>query len=218
MIFECFSNVLEEPHNRNEVACDTLLRIHANAGCPDRPGHGLSSFQQDRKLGDYPKDISQLAKHLGTAKYHVFGQSGGGPYAVACAYGSPKDEILNVAVIAGIGPPAVLTVRNAGLYTVAVLSAQRWIPSMVRYLMNWYLEDDRRLQKNLNRMYDYLTEEDRAEVSTLGAEPLIMASLKAAYAQGADGVIRDGQIYKYTMGFSARRCAEGGQAILRAQA
>ncbi|KAL9637421.1 MAG: hypothetical protein Q9164_002193 [Protoblastenia rupestris] len=157
---------------------DIAKKLNVRIICPDRPGHGLSSFQPDRKLGDYPNDISQLAKHLGTAQYNVFGQSGGGPYAVACAYGLPKDEILNVAVVA-----------------VAALSAQKWIPSVMRFLTNWYLKDDKRLQKSLYRMYKYLTEEDRAEITKPEAESLMMASLKAAYAQGPNGVIRDGQLY-----------------------
>jgi len=72
------------------IAIAKKLNLHIV--CPDRPGHGLSSFQHNRKLIDYPKDISQLAKHIGTAQYNVFGQSGGGPYAVACAYGSPKTK------------------------------------------------------------------------------------------------------------------------------
>ena len=94
-----------------------------------------------------------------------------------------------------MGPPAVLTVRDAGLYTVAALSAQKWIPSVMRFLTNWYLKDDKRLQKSLYCMYKYLSEEDRAEVAKPEAESLMMASLKVAYAQGPDGVIRDGQLY-----------------------
>ena len=93
----------------------------------DRPGHGLSSFQYSRKLIDYSLDISQLAKHLDTPQYNVFSQSSGGPYVVACAYGSPSHKTLNVAVVAGMGPPGVATVKNAGMYTVAALAAQQRI-------------------------------------------------------------------------------------------
>ena len=183
---------------------DIAKKLSVRIICPDRPGHGLSSFQHNRKLGHYPNDISQLAKHLGTAQYNIFGQSGGGPYAVACAYGSPKDEILNVAVVAGMGPPTVLTVKDAGLYTVAALSAHKWIPSVMRFLTNRYVKDDKRLQKSLYRMYKYLTEEDRAEVTKPETESLMMASLKAAYAQGPDGVIRDGQLYSTPWDFELK--------------
>lgn len=119
---------------------------------------------------DYPHDISQLAKCLGVAQYNVLGQSGGGPYAVACAYGSPKTGLLNVGVVAGIGPPAVLTLKPAGLYTMAALSAVKWFPGVMRSLTNLYLRDDKRLQKSISRMSKYLTEEDRAEITGPDAE------------------------------------------------
>lgn len=111
-------------------------------------------------------------------------------------YGSLKGTpILNVGVVAGIGPPAVLTLKHAGLYTMAALSAVKWFPGVMRSLTKWYLRDDKRLQKSISRMSKYLTEEDRAEITGSDAESMIMAVLKAAYAQGPDGVIRDGQIY-----------------------
>lgn len=131
----------------------------------------------------------------------MLGQSGGGPYAIACAYASPQSELLNVGVVAGIGPPAVLTLKHAGLYTVAALNAVKWFPGVMRSLTNWYLRDDRRLQRSISRMSKYLTEEDRVEITGPEAESMIMAVLKAAYAQGPDGVIRDGQIYSSSWGF-----------------
>jgi len=188
---------------------DIAKKLNIRAICPDRPGHGLSTFQHNRKLVDYPHDISQLAKHLGVARYNVLGQSGGGPYAVACAYGSPKNELLNVGVVAGIGPPAVLTLKHAGMYTMAALSAQKWFPGVMRSSTNWYLRDDKRLQKSISRMSKYLTKEDRAEVTGSDAESMIMAVLKAAYAQGPDGVIRDSQIYSSPWGFELQDIQKG---------
>lgn len=183
---------------------DIARKLNIRAICPDRPGHGLSTFQHNRKLVDYPHDISQLAKFLSVARCNVLGQSGGGPYAVACAYGFPKTELLNVGVVAGIGPPAVLTLKHAGLYTMAALSAVKWFPGVMRSLTNWYLRDDKRIQKSIRRMSKYLTEEDRAEITGSDAESMIMAVLKAAYAQGPDGVIRDGQIYSSPWGFELK--------------
>ncbi|KAH9208318.1 Alpha/Beta hydrolase protein [Leptodontidium sp. 2 PMI_412] len=163
--------------------------------CPDRPGHGLSTFQPGRKLGDYPKDISELAKQLGIGQYHVAGLSGGGPYAISCAHGSPKNELLNSAVIAGIGPPEVLTVRKAGLYTVVALGINKWLPSIPRYAMIWTQKDNRRIEKSLDMHYKYMTDEDRVFIKPAKDRPVLMAILKAAYAQGADGAIMDAQIY-----------------------
>ncbi len=70
----------------------------------DRPGYGLSDPDQKRRLADWPRDIAELADHLGFDKFAIVGMSGGGPYAAACAH-YLKDRVLKTAIIAGLGPP-----------------------------------------------------------------------------------------------------------------
>ena len=57
-------------------------RVGLRIICPDRPGIGLSTFDPDRKLLDYPAQIASLAQHLGLETYRVMGGSGGGPYVL----------------------------------------------------------------------------------------------------------------------------------------
>lgn len=52
----------------------------------DRPGMGLSTFQPNRKILDWPDDVTRLADHLELNSFRVMGSSGGGPYALVCAY------------------------------------------------------------------------------------------------------------------------------------
>jgi pimeloyl-ACP methyl ester carboxylesterase len=70
----------------------------------DRPGHGISDPQPDRRLLDWPDDVEQLADHLGISTFHVIGWSAGGPHALACAYKLP-DRISAGALISGLAPP-----------------------------------------------------------------------------------------------------------------
>ncbi|MDZ4741208.1 MAG: alpha/beta hydrolase [Alphaproteobacteria bacterium] len=70
----------------------------------DRPGYGLSDPSRGRKLSDWPRDIEDLADHLGFNRFAVVGMSGGGPYAAACAY-YLKARLTKVAIVAGLGPP-----------------------------------------------------------------------------------------------------------------
>jgi len=70
----------------------------------DRPGHGLSDFQRDRKLLDWPGDVKQLAAHLGISNFYVMGLSAGGPHALACAY-ELRDQVRACAVVSGPAPP-----------------------------------------------------------------------------------------------------------------
>jgi pimeloyl-ACP methyl ester carboxylesterase len=69
----------------------------------DRPGYGLSDFQPDRKLLDWPSDVAQLADALGFDRFAVFGMSGGGPHAAACGY-ALGDRISAVGLVSSPGP------------------------------------------------------------------------------------------------------------------
>jgi pimeloyl-ACP methyl ester carboxylesterase len=56
----------------------------------DRPGVDSSSRRPKRTALDHVEDIRLLAAHPGEKTYSVVGVSGGGPYALACAYALPK--------------------------------------------------------------------------------------------------------------------------------
>jgi pimeloyl-ACP methyl ester carboxylesterase len=71
---------------------------------PDRPGFGLSDFYMPgTSLVDYPDDIAALADSLDISEFAVFGYSGGGPSALACAWKMPR-RILSVGLFGSIGP------------------------------------------------------------------------------------------------------------------
>ena len=69
----------------------------------DRPGYGLSDFQQARTLLDWPDDVSQLADSLRIDQFAAIGLSGGGPYLLSCAYKMPE-RITTATIISGMGP------------------------------------------------------------------------------------------------------------------
>jgi len=69
---------------------------------PDRPGYGKTDFKKNA-LEKWPGDIVELANHLGLKKFHLFAPSGGGPYALACAWKIP-DMLLAVGLFGNVGP------------------------------------------------------------------------------------------------------------------
>jgi len=71
----------------------------------DRPGFGLSDFQEDRTYLDWPGDVRELADQLGIDRFAVLGWSSGGPHAAAVAHGIPQ-RLTVVAIVAGEGPYA----------------------------------------------------------------------------------------------------------------
>ena len=69
----------------------------------DRPGYGLSDYQEERTLLDWPNDVLELADKLKINKFAVIGISGGGPYAAVCAYKIPE-KLTGVGIVVGLAP------------------------------------------------------------------------------------------------------------------
>ena len=93
----------------------------------DRPGVGLSTFRPGYGLLDWPRDVHALATYLGHDSFRVLGGSGGGPYALACAYALPKEVLKGTGVLAGLAP------REAGYKGVSWeryigFTTNKWLP------------------------------------------------------------------------------------------
>jgi pimeloyl-ACP methyl ester carboxylesterase len=71
----------------------------------DRPGYGLSDWQEDRTIPGWAGDVQELAGRLALDRFRVLGVSGGGPYALALAHALPE-RVAAVSVVCGLGPVA----------------------------------------------------------------------------------------------------------------
>jgi pimeloyl-ACP methyl ester carboxylesterase len=69
----------------------------------DKPGYGASDIDPHRSLLSAADEVRQLADHLGLDRFAVLGQSGGGPFALACAYAMP-DRLTTTVVACGLAP------------------------------------------------------------------------------------------------------------------
>mgnify|MGYP001086265476 CR=1 FL=1 len=69
---------------------------------PDRPGYGKTDFKKNA-LEKWPSDIRELCEYLGIKKFHLFAPSGGGPYALACAW-KLSEMLLSVGLFGSVGP------------------------------------------------------------------------------------------------------------------
>lgn len=132
---------------------------------PDRPGIGLSSLQPGRKLLDYPQDISDLAHHLGIDRMSIIGGSGGGPYAVACAFALPRERLRSVGVLAGMGQARrgafeQLRWQNRLLLRVAT-GAPGLVGSILDRTLVKYAREPARLQAFLSKCIAILPKDDQ---------------------------------------------------------
>ena len=73
----------------------------------DRPGYGGSTPQSGRTVASAAKDVAAIAKQLDLNQLCVWGHSGGGPHALACAALLP-DLVMAVVALASVPPYSVL--------------------------------------------------------------------------------------------------------------
>ncbi len=69
----------------------------------DRPGYGGSTAQPGRSVADCAQDVRTIAQSFGIDRLAVWGLSGGGPHALACAALLP-DLVTAVASLASLAP------------------------------------------------------------------------------------------------------------------
>lgn len=84
----------------------------------DRPGMGLSTFQAQRKILDWPRDITELANHLNLHTFSILAYSNGSVFAFACAKVIPRSRLRSVEIMAGVYP-----LKWAGLVMIKPLAS-----------------------------------------------------------------------------------------------
>jgi pimeloyl-ACP methyl ester carboxylesterase len=69
----------------------------------DRPGYGSSTRKKDRRVEDCVADVTEIADALNLDRFAMWGISGGGPHALACA-ALGDDRLKAVASLASVAP------------------------------------------------------------------------------------------------------------------
>lgn len=71
--------------------------------CYERPGYGESTRHRGRSVAGVANDVAAIARELGLKRLLIWGMSGGGPHALACAALLP-DLVAAAAVLASPAP------------------------------------------------------------------------------------------------------------------
>lgn len=157
---------------------------------PDRPGIGRSSGPPLDRVRDYPARIEALADALGIDRFAVWGYSGGGPFAVACA-GSPR--VTATVVAAGMGQMGVWA--EAGDFAKTdrqflELAPKR--PGVARAVLGFTARLAKRSPRSALRSFaKELSPADREVLPMLGPPEDAMALFVRAFSSGARGVVDD---------------------------
>jgi pimeloyl-ACP methyl ester carboxylesterase len=119
------------PGSRIEAAFFDSKQMPLHVISIDRPGMGLSTFQSSRRILDWPADVLALLNHLRIPQFYVLGDSGGSPYALACAKEIPQERLLGISVVSGIYP---LSLGMQGM-SFGVKADGRW--DLAAFLGDW---------------------------------------------------------------------------------
>jgi pimeloyl-ACP methyl ester carboxylesterase len=145
----------------------------------DRPGMGLSTFQEGRRVVDWPDDVSRFADALGIERFAVLGVSGGGPHALACAYKIP-DRLTACGIVSGAAPLSPFTqFLFQSTYGLQLSLMRRWCSS------------SEGARKSLRLLQRILATPDRAVLADAEVSSVLAASFIEAFRQGIDGEKHD---------------------------
>ncbi len=170
---------------------------------PDRPGFGLSDFQQQRSLLDWPKDIAALADHLQLQSFKLIGHSGGGPHALATAY-SLADRCQAVALVSSAAPPAAKDKRAIPFRMIGFLA--RRFPAIHRRIL---ADQGKKLRKQPTIFLQQWGWMSKADGRLFTEQPeiaeLLVADMIEADRNGIDGAVHEHHLYVKPWGFELDR-------------
>ena len=180
----------------------------------ERPSFGISTFQNNRHVTDYPRDVKALVAHLGLDRFAIVGCSGGGPYALACAHLLPHGMVSSVGLLSSCGP------CDQGLEDISVASrigvyCAHWTPwaletvaSRMVVAAKWFMST-RPVSHRVDKWLREQAEADRASSKegehvqrTLEEDRQhLMRLLFEGFAQGTQATIQEAQILTQHWGF-----------------
>lgn len=168
----------------------------------DRPGYGLSDFQNNRSLLDWTDDIMEIADLFNIKKFSVLGISGGGPYAAACAYKIP-DRIINVGIIVGLAPLTVeANLQKLSLFVKTAWKLSKKYSVFQKIIASMYIAQTKNLLPD-SFFYSLLVKSDK-NILANGFKQEMERNRKEAFRQGIKGTKTDLKIYSSDWGFPVR--------------
>ena len=165
----------------------------------NRPGYGDSHGNQGRSLLDWPKDVTELAGHLELDSFSVLGYSGGGPFALACAFAMPE-RIIRIAVVSGMGPWDAPESRKGMAMT---------IPKAPKLILNGMIKTlEKKPEKIESNMKKNMPEADRLILEDQQISDAFMKTIRVGLKNGSDGALQDARIYKGEWGFELNQITQ----------
>jgi pimeloyl-ACP methyl ester carboxylesterase len=173
---------------------------------PDRPGVGLSTYQTNRKILDWPVDVLALADALKISQFYILGVSGGAPYALACVKRIPKSRLLGVSIVSGMYPvkygTAGMMIQSRMLFWVAP-----WLTGLTSFMFDTSMgkaarcSDPQVFEDMLEQEVDNRHAGDQATMKDPKHWPTFVAMMREAFAHGSRGASWEARLKGSEWGF-----------------
>ncbi|GAM86985.1 hypothetical protein ANO11243_050060 [Dothideomycetidae sp. 11243] len=177
---------------------------------PDRPGYGLSSPCETRRIIDFPADVRALADHLDIARFAVLGVSGGGPYALACADELPPGMLSAVGLLASARPWEAGRSNNT-LWRRAFAMGTIHVPWLIRGVLDALVGLLKWASRQVQQQVD---ERKTGDAPTKAAKPRdqmsspqqsrarLLRMFFEAFTQGSGETVREGRLLQHPLGIN----------------
>lgn len=166
----------------------------------DKPGYGWSTFQPGRTLLDWPKDVVQLADHLGIGRFAVAGESGGGPHVLALAYALP-DRLTTAVDISGMGPPdtvrSIKDMNRLNKILISVCVHAPWLLGLAMAGIARAVSDPVKAERFMRKRMKAAPETDREAF----AHPMLRQAICEAFRDGHRAAAQEMRLLSLPWGF-----------------
>ncbi|KAH8681745.1 Alpha/Beta hydrolase protein [Xylariales sp. PMI_506] len=187
-----------------------------------RPGMGGSTYQPNRTLLDISSDVLCLADHLRVRRFAVVGLSGGGPYALACAYAIPASRLLGTVVLSGLYPAKLgmsgVVLQERLLFTVAPWLKPSWVAKALDSAMGSHARDTSHPERYAKAVAEYSKSPEDQEALHADDGKLLKVfvdSTRSAFQQSSDGCAWEARLYGSRWGFELQHLkVEPGKLVL----
>jgi pimeloyl-ACP methyl ester carboxylesterase len=182
---------------------EAAVEVGAHVLAVDRPGVGASTPQANRRLADWPPLLRELAAALRLERFRVIGISGGGPYALASAWGAPE-LVEAAAVVCGAPPLCELGPDGLTLAYRILLAAHGRSRSAMRLFFRVLhpLAAKSPPEWMMTMLRGALRGPDKAVLADGRLSQLCYDGFRYAWGAHRDGVFEDAEIYTQPWGFA----------------
>jgi pimeloyl-ACP methyl ester carboxylesterase len=159
----------------------------------DRPGYGRSSPKLGYRILDLPRDAAALADHLGFERFIALGYSGGGPFALACAYQIPE-RIAAIGIVSGVGPSEIGSqgMHDSNRKKFDVAQKLPWLARLMLTLaFSGLRRSPERLSAQLRRIWQQMPDPDREVLQDAHFSDGILAVTRDAVSQSVSGWVKE---------------------------